>query len=253
MRTPAGAAAAAALAWCGCSGGDEAGGDSQPRLVVSAAASMSEALRDCSPGFPDARVRLSFAGSDELAAQVRRGVKPDVFAAANTKLPQALHAEGRLGRPLRFATNELVLAARVGSRVRSLAAAAGPGVKLAIGSASVPVGSYTRELLGRLPPGERHGILANVRTSEPDVKGVVGKLTQGAVDAAFVYRSDAHAAGAGLRAIGLPARLRPRVVYAAGVVKGAPEPALGRRYLRGLASGRCARTLRRAGFGPPPR
>jgi molybdate transport system substrate-binding protein len=248
----AAAAAATGLALCGCGGG-EAGGGSKPRLVVSAAASMSEALRDCSPGFAGAAVRLSFGGSDVLAAQIRRGVRPDVFAAANTKLPHALQGEGRLGRPLQFATNELVLAVGGGSGVRSLEAAAEPGVKLAIGSESVPVGSYTRELLGRLPRSERRAILANVRSKEPDVKGVIGKLTQGAVDAAFVYRSDARAAAGRLRAIRLAARLRPRVIYAAGVVKGAAQPALGRRYLRGLASGRCARALRRAGFGPPLR
>ena len=41
-------------------------------------------------------MRLSFAGSDELAAQIRQGVKPDVYAAANTKLPDALHEKGLL-------------------------------------------------------------------------------------------------------------------------------------------------------------
>ena len=58
--------------------------------MVSAAASMTEALTECAKGYPDATVRLSFAGSDELAAQIRQGVKPDVYAAANTKLPDAL-------------------------------------------------------------------------------------------------------------------------------------------------------------------
>ena len=51
-----------------------------------------------------------------------------------------------------FATNELVLAVPAGStRVRSLDDLAEPGTKLAIGSDSVPVGSYTREVLSRLP------------------------------------------------------------------------------------------------------
>ncbi len=55
-------------------------------------------------------VRLSFAGSDELAAQIRQGVKPDVYAAANTKLPDELNKEGLLSEPVEFATNELVIA-----------------------------------------------------------------------------------------------------------------------------------------------
>ena len=64
------------------------------RSSVSAAASLTDALTSCSKDFDDANVRLSFAGSDELAAQIRQGVKPDVYAAANTKLPDELAAEG---------------------------------------------------------------------------------------------------------------------------------------------------------------
>ena len=69
---------------------------------------MTEALTTCSQDFSGADVRLSFAGSDELAAQIRQGVKPDVYAAANTKLPEELNKEGLLSKPVEFATNELV-------------------------------------------------------------------------------------------------------------------------------------------------
>jgi molybdate transport system substrate-binding protein len=228
------------------------GDDGKPRLVASAASSLTEALTTCSHDFPDAQVRLQFAGSDELAAQIRRGVKPDVFAAANTKLPGELRGEGLLENPTVFATNELVLAVPAGSeRVRSLSDLGRPGTKLAIGSESVPVGSYTREVLSRLSATQRKSILGNVRSAEPDVKGVVGKLTQGAVDAGFVYGSDVAATKGKLAAIHLPARLRPDVAYGAGVVAGSDHAAAARRYLRALVTGTCARALERAGFGPP--
>jgi molybdate transport system substrate-binding protein len=244
---------AAALAPAAC-GADSARSGGRPRLVVSAAASMTEALTSCTRDYPGATVRLSFAGSDELAAQIRRGVAPDVFAAANTELPDALHDEGRLSTPLKFATNELVLAVPASSSaVRSLADLQKRGVRLAIGSQDVPVGSYARAVLGRLPEEQRAAVLGNVRSNEPDVKGVVGKLTQGAVNAGFVYRSDVEATDGRLTAIALPRRLRLTVTYGAGVVKGAGQPERARRFVTGLASGRCARALRQAGFGPPPR
>ena len=81
-------------------------------------------------------------------------------------------------------------------------------MKIAIGSESVPIGSYTREALAKLPPAQEKAILANVRSNEPDVKGIVGKLTQGAVDAGFVYITDVNATDGELKAIELPAEAR---------------------------------------------
>ena len=250
-RALATAFAAAALALSACGGSDNGSGR-KPALKVAAASSLEEALTSCSPAFKQARVRLSFAGSDQLAAQIRQGAKPDVYSAANTKLPQELSAEGRLTKPVVFATNELVIAVPAGSsKVRSIGDLARPGLKLAIGSAAVPVGSYTQQTVARLPAQERRKILQNVRSRVPDVKGIVGKLTQRAVDAGFVYVTDVRAARGKLGAIGLPSRLRPRIGYGAGVVAGTKHSAAARAYVQGLLTGTCAGALRKAGFGPP--
>jgi molybdate transport system substrate-binding protein len=243
-------------AGCGDGGNGQGGDRSGPtRLVVSAAASMTEALQRCAPQFDkadNADVKLSFAGSDELAAQIRQGAKVDVFASANTKLPDALHADGLLGKPAVFATNELVLAVPKGSKIGSVDDLTKPGTKVVVGSASVPIGSYTRETLARLPPDREKAILANVRSDEPDVKGIVGKLTQGAADAGFVYVTDVKATNGGLKAIKLPAELQPRVQYGAGVVSRSGQPELARKFVDGLANGACADALRTSGFGPAP-
>ncbi len=251
------ALAGAALALTSCGGEDaesQASSGERPSLVVSAASSMSAALEACAPAFERATVRLQFAGSDELAAQIRRGVKPDVYAAANTALPEELREEGLLSKPVGVATNELVLAVPKGSsRVSSLADLTRSGVKLAVGAASVPVGSYTRELLRRLPARQGRAVLANVRSNEPDVAGVVGKLTQGAADAGFVYLTDVVATGGRVRAIQLPKGLRPSVVYGAAVVRGTARPREARAFIEGLLRGRGRAALQSAGFEPAPR
>jgi molybdate transport system substrate-binding protein len=235
----------AALA-TGCGGG-------KPDLTVSAAASLHRAFTQYGEHFRPARARLSFAGSDELAAQIRQGARPDVFAAANTALPAGLHAKGLAEAPVVFAANRLVLAVpAVSHRVGSVADLAHPGVTVALGSPSVPVGDYTRQVIARLPDGERRAILAHVRSNEPDVTGIVGKLRQGAVDAGFVYATDVSAAGGRLRAIELPARLRPQVAYGVVVVAGSRHRAQARAFVAGLRSGAGRRALREAGFGPPP-
>jgi len=222
-------------------------------LVVSAAASLQDAFGQYGKQFADGNTRFSFAGSDELAAQIQQGVKPDVFASANTTLPEQLYKAGKVDKPTVFAGNRLVLAVPADStKVRSLADTEKNGVKLAVGSETVPVGAYTRKVLAGLPASQRQAVLGNVRSDEPDVKGIVGKLSQGAVDAGFVYVTDVTATKGKLTAIPLPASLQPTVAYGVAVVKGAKHPKSAQQFIDGLMQGPGQQALKAAGFLPPP-
>src|SRR4029079_6088099 len=137
-------ACATFAASCGDDDDTSGSSDRPTRLVVSAASSMTEALDKCAPQFGDAEnadVKLSFAGSDDLAAQIRQGAPVDVYAAANTKLPEELNADGLLEKPVEFATNEFVLAVPQESEIDSIDDLAKKGTTLVIGSESVPIGS----------------------------------------------------------------------------------------------------------------
>jgi molybdate transport system substrate-binding protein len=244
------AAVAAVLvtaAFAGCGGGD----DSSNTVVVSAASSLQDAFTAYAK---DAGIdaRQSFAGSDELAAQIRQGAKPDVYAAANTSLPDELSADGLVGQPVVFAQNTLVIAVPKGSDIDSIDDLAKPGTTIAIGDPDVPVGSYTREVLDKLPAAESRAILDNVRSEEPDVSSIVGKLTQSAVDAGFVYITDVVATDGRLTAVHLPASLQPDVQYAAAVVTGADHADEAKSFVDGLLQGEGAKALQEAGFEPPP-
>jgi molybdate transport system substrate-binding protein len=247
MRSLSVVLAACALALAGCGGSDDT-------LRVSAAASLKDALTRYGGEFEEARTRFSFGGSDELAAQIRKGAKPDVFASADTKLPDELYDEGLVEMPVTFAGNRLVLAVPASSDagIASLEDVEKAGTTLAIGSEAVPVGSYARAVLSKLPESASSAILKNVRTQEPDVAGIVGKLTQGAVDAGFVYVSDVRAAGGTLKAIELPDSLQPAVAYGVAVVKGAEHEEAARAFVDGLLDGDGRRALDDAGFEPPP-
>ena len=247
IRTPL-AGLVAALALAGCDGG----GGGTPDLKVSAAASLKSPFTAYAKAFTAAHVQLSFGGSDVLAAQIRQGARTDVYAAANAALPDALYAQRLVERPVPFARNRLVLAVPAGSSARGLRDLERPGRKLAIGSSTVPIGSYTLKVFARLDPSERGLLLANVRSREPDVTGIVGKLTQGAVDGGFVYVTDVRATKGALRAIELPAALQPSVVYEAAVVRGSKHARQARAFIDGLLHGRGAAELRTAGFESPP-
>ena len=249
MKWPAVALALLALAGCG---DDDPQAADTPQLTVSAAASLKEPFTAYGEQFPEARARFSFAGSDELAAQIEQGVKPDVYAAANTKLPAELHAKGLVEKPAAFAGNRLVLGVPGESEVESLEDLAASGVKIAIGARDVPVGSYTRTVLDKLPKTQSGAIMDNVATEEPDVAGITGKLTQGAVDAGFLYISDVRATDGKLKAIELPADVQPEIAYGAAVVKGAEQPEIAKQFIDGLLSGAGAQALEDAGFERPP-
>lgn len=237
----------------GCGAGSSDGDGAKPRLVVSAAASLKAAFTEYGRRFPDADVSYSFAGSDVLAAQIRAGARPDVYAAANTSLPDALYAVDQIaGLPKRFASNELVLAKQAGDdSIRSLADIQRKGVRLAVGNGSVPVGTYTQRVLDYLPAAQRNAIRANVRSAEPDVTGIVGKLTQGAVDAGFLYATDVSATNGKLEAIHLPKVMQPVVEYAITIVNGTKHPAEAKAFIIGLLSGSGRDALDKEGFGLP--
>jgi molybdate transport system substrate-binding protein len=234
----------AALAGCD-------GGSGDPQLTVLGASSLTEALERYGDSFEGARVRSSFAGSDQLAAQIRQGAGADVFASADTSYPAQLHREGLAEKPVVFARNRLVVVVPRDSGLHTLADLARPGTKLVIGDPSVPVGAYTREVLGRLPAAEQAALLENVRSEEPEVSAVLAKVVGGAADAGFVYATDARTEAGQVRTVPIPRSLQPEVAYAVVVLRDSPEPELARRYLEGLLHGEGAADLRAAGFLPP--
>jgi molybdate transport system substrate-binding protein len=240
----------AALALGACGSDSSASGDPGGELTVSAAASLTDAFPAYGETLPGEE-RFSFAGSDELAAQIRQGAKPDVFASANTTYPDELHDQGLVGKPVVFTRNRLVIAVPAqGSQIHSIDDLAEPGLDLVIGAKGVPVGDYTREVIDGLPRAEADAILANVRSEESDVKGVVGKVGQGAADAGFVYASDVAAAGDELGEVTLPRKLEPQVSYAIAAVEGAEEPERAKEFVDGLLDPEGQQILQDSGFLP---
>jgi molybdate transport system substrate-binding protein len=194
----------------GCGGSDAA---SEP-LDVYAAASLAEVFPEIDPGG-----RFSFAGSDELATQIREGAPADVYAAASSKYPQELFKEGLVDEPVTFATNHLVLVvprANPGA-IESVEDVLQPGTRLVIAAEGVPVGDYTRTVLETLGLSDA---LANVVSNEDDVKGVAGKVALGEADAGFVYATDVTPVADRVRAFELPDGAQPRIEYQVAVVTG---------------------------------
>jgi molybdate transport system substrate-binding protein len=218
-------------------------------LTVYAAASLSAAFPriDGSPAY-------NFAGSNQLKLQIERGAPADVFAAASPIEARALFRAGRCARPVTFATNVLVMIVPRANRARLRSAfdLRRGRHRIAIGSAGVPVGAYTREVLRRM--GLWSILRRNTVSQEPNVSSVVSKVALGSADAGFAYLTDWRAARSRLGLIRLPARLQPPVRYLLCAVRRPRADGRGARaFIERVRSRRGQRILHGVGFGLPPR
>jgi molybdate transport system substrate-binding protein len=218
------------------------------RITVYAAASLTQV-------FPriDRAARYSFAGSDTLAAQISAGAPADVFASASAKQTELLYHNGLLRKPVVFATNKLIVIVPRSNpaRIHSVYDLRRHGVKVIVGTPTVPVGSYTRQVLDSM--GITSDVMANVVDQEPDVKSIVAKIALGQGDAGFVYRTDARPVGNKVTSILIPPWAQPPIRYEIGIVKASSHRATAAAFIKRVTSIPGRRLLAQAGFGLPKR
>jgi molybdate transport system substrate-binding protein len=247
VRTAFALALVALALVAGC-GGDAGAGPSDgldDNVTVFGAASLTEVFEELAPD-----VRFNFAGSDELATQIREGAPADVYAAASPRYPDELLAEELVEEPQIFASNRLVLIVPSDNPagIQSVDDLRHEGTKLVVGAEGVPVGDYTRTVLENMGATD---VLTSVVSNEDDVKGVVGKVASGEADAGFVYVTDYNAAQDDLQAIELPEDAQAVVEYPIAIVSDTGNREAAEAFVELVLSDEGQQALEDAGFGPP--
>jgi molybdate transport system substrate-binding protein len=216
------------------------------RITVFAAASLTEVF----PHIATAP-RYSFAGSDQLALQIRQGAPVDVYAAASPKYMQLLFRDGYVLKPVVFATNKLIIIVPKANPADIATAydLRREGIKLVIGDRTVPIGTYTRQILDTL--GITADVMKNVVSQETDVKSIVTKVALREADAGLVYRTDAKPVASRTKSIALPGWAQPAIRYELAMVKTSSHLAAGRAFVKQVVSKRGRLLLAQAGFGLP--
>ncbi len=179
-------AAAFTLASCGSSGSDPA------EATIFAAASLTNVGEELATAFkeesPDAEITFNFAGSSALVRQISEGAPADMFISADVaNMENALKLpEFRADSAEIIANNQLVLvtADKNPGQITELADLSDSLVALC--AAEVPCGSITREALTHAH------ITLSTPSEEANVSDVTTKISTGAVDAGFIYSTDAH-------------------------------------------------------------
>jgi molybdate transport system substrate-binding protein len=215
------------------------------QLTVYAAASLTDV-------FPkiDSSQKYQFGGSNTLAAQITQGAPADVFASANTTLPQQLFSKGLCSKPVVFTRNTLVVVVPKANpaKIRSIYNLAKPGVKLVVAGPGVPVGSYTLQILKNMNLSA--SVLKNVVSRETDVREVLAKVALGEADAGFVYSTDAKTVSDKVKVIKVPAWAQPKVQYGICVVSTSSNKADAQAFINKLLSKAGQARMLQYGFLP---
>jgi molybdate transport system substrate-binding protein len=246
-RALAGLAAAALLT--GCSSGQ--GAEADRELVVSAAASLTDAFGELAAAFeaanPGTDVVLNLGGTSRLREQVLAGAPVDVFASAGTADVDRLVEAGLVAGEQRVvAENHLVVAfpADGSAEVTGIVDLADPDRFVGLCAPEVPCGAHARRLL------DAAGVSAVADTQEPDVRALVTKLVAGELDVGVVYASDVVATGDALAAVPFPPEVDEPLAYPVAVLAG-EDTETAEAFVAFVASDEGRAVLDRWGFETP--
>ncbi|WP_244900157.1 molybdate ABC transporter substrate-binding protein [Sediminihabitans luteus] len=250
---PAAALLALTLAGCATSSDTPAtatAGPADRTLTVLAAASLRDVFTELGDEFEDTHpgvtVRLSFAGSNDLADQVLAGAPADVLATADEATMARVVDAGDAEQPTLFASNALVVVVPPDNPagITGWTDLADPDAKVVICAVAVPCGTATAQV--EASAGEVHAV-----SEEASVTDVLAKVTSGEADAGVVYGTDAALAGDDVRVVPTPETADVVNRYPIALLPTADDAALAGEFVA-LVTGTVGReALAADGFGAP--
>ncbi|MER7820201.1 molybdate ABC transporter substrate-binding protein [Streptomyces sp. NPDC096153] len=218
-------------------------------LTVLAAASLTDVFKAAGGAYekshPGTKITFSFAGSQELAAQVKQGAPADALVTADTKTMDGLRAD--TGTPDIIAKNRLVIATAEGNpdKVDDLKDLADPELKVVLAAPEVPVGRYSKKIL------DAQKISVKPVSQEPNVRAVLSKVELGEADAGLVYKTDAATAPDKVDAVEIPDARNAIAEYPAATLKTSKNAEAAAAFVAWLSSPEAQKILREAGFQQP--
>lgn len=232
-------------------------GVSATELTVSAASSLTNAMREVAPLFeaanPGMRLQLNFASSGALLQQIDKGAPVDVFASADQETMNQAQARGlvKAGARRNFVANALVVivpttSTHTPAAVGDLAQPAYRRVAIGL-PASVPVGRYTQGVLAQA--GVWTAVAPKVIGAQ-NVRQALDYVARGEVDAGFVYATDA-ALMPGKVKVALAVPTPTPILYPAAPLAASPNAAAAARFVDFLASPQAQAVFAKYGFRQP--
>lgn len=226
-----------------------AAGAPKADLTVLAASSLTNVFKTAGAAYekahPGTKITFSFAGSQELAAQVKQGAPADALVTADTKTMDGLKSD--TGTPTVIARNRLVIATVEGNpkKVDELKDLADTKLKVVLAAPEVPVGRYSKKIL------DAQKIVVKPVSQEPNVRAVLSKVELGEADAGLVYKTDAATATGKVDAVEIPDAQNAIAAYPAATLKTSKSSEAAAAFVAWLSTPEAQKILQDAGFQKP--
>ncbi|ARH89838.1 MULTISPECIES: molybdate ABC transporter substrate-binding protein [Streptomyces] len=230
-------------------GAGKSAGSATTELTVLAASSLTDVFKKAGAVYEKehqgTKVHFSFAGSQELAAQVKQGAPADALVTADTKTMDGLKADA--GTPTVIAKNRLVIATGEGNpkKISGLKDLADSKLKVVLAASEVPVGRYGKQVL------DAQKIKVKPVSQEPNVRAVLSKVELGEADAGLVYKTDAATAPKKVDAVDIPDAQNAVASYPAATLKTSKNAAAAAAFVKWLSTPEAQKILQGAGFQKP--
>lgn len=243
----------------------------QTELVVFAAASMTESLTELGESYEamhdDVTIVYNFDSSGTLKTQIEEGADVDIFISAGQKQMNQLDINTSKetnpdgldfvleGTRFDILENKVALAVPEGnpSGIYSfddmVEGLKNNSILMAMGNADVPVGQYTQLILSFYGLNEEDLAAAGAITYGSNVKEVTTQVSEGVVDCAVIYQTDAYSAGLTIADTATP-EMCGQVIYPAAVMNVSAHQDAAKDFLAYLTSDEADAVFENIGFTP---
>lgn len=223
-------------------------------LLVSAAASMKDALTEIKPIYEQSKsnvnIRYNFGASGALQQQIEQGAPSDIFVSAAKKQMDALEQKNLLlpGSRTNIASNRLVLIVpKNTTNLNSFFDLTDGKIKrIAVGEPrSVPAGQYADQVLKKL------GIFDQVKSKlvlANNVRQVLAAVESGNADAGLVYATDAKISNQVKVVVAADERYHSAIIYPMAVLKRSKNIPVAQEFAKFLSSSQAKAVLKKYGF-----